>query len=36
MFATDNYEKISSYIRSKSVEEVEKYAKVFFKRLNEL
>lgn len=36
MFAPDNYEKISSYIWSKSVEEVEKYAKVFFKRLNEL
>lgn len=36
MFAPDNYEKISSYIWSKSVEEVEKYAKVFFKRLHHL
>lgn len=36
MFAPDDYQKISNFIWSKSVEEVEKYSKVFFKRLNEL
>ena len=36
MFAPSDYKKIASHIRSKTEEEVEKYSKVFMKRINEL
>lgn len=36
MFAPNDYQKIANFIRSKTVEEVEKYSKVFMKRINEL
>ncbi len=36
MYAPDDFEHISTHIKTKSVEEVKTYAKVFFERMSEL
>ena len=36
MFAPDDYQKIASHVKSKTIEEVEDYSKVFMKRMIEL
>lgn len=36
MYAPDEYSKISSHVKTKSIDEVKKYSEVFMSRMNEL